>query len=588
MGLLPPILVELRANASELHAKLGEAQTELDHLATAGATKGEKFKAGLTSAFQGAGAAMGAFGGILTAEGIKGTEATVKLQTAVKNAGGAMEELEPKIHKTVGAMANFGHSSSDTETALARLTDATGNPTKALEQMGLVADIAARKHISLTEAANLVGKVDIGKGGKALADFGLVASKSADSVKLLTAATKAHESAVDAQSKAQEKLHDLMERLAGKTKLTVAETQALRHAHEDVDAATKKVTDSTTALATAQTASAGSTDNVAKNLENLHKKVMGGAAAQADTLGGKFASLRAHMENFAEAAGQKVGPAIAVAGPLLMGMGSILESNLIPNIVKAIGSAVTWSATTIFSAVSAAASWVVSMALMAASAIAAWAAILAPFLPVIAIIAAVGIAAYELYQHWDEVWGFIKGIIVGVWNWIKDHWPLLLGILTGPVGLAVVEIIQHWDTIVEFVKGIPGKLAAVGRTMWSWITDSLKSALNTMISLWNSVDLRVPKVHIPGTDVDFGGFDLIPDFPKLATGGLVTGGGLAWLHPAEVVVPAAAAAQGTGGGSLTWTGDIIVNGAGDPQATAAAVRDEVLRLIRRNINGGLG
>jgi hypothetical protein len=33
------------------------------------------------------------------------------------------------------------------------------------------------------------------------------------------------------------------------------------------------------------------------------------------------------------------------------------------------------------------------------------------------------------------------------------------------------------------------------------------------------------------------GFD-VPDIPTLATGGLITGAGLAYLHPAEVVTPA--------------------------------------------------
>lgn len=575
MGLLPPILVELKASASEFHSKMGDAQKELDNLASAGATKGEKFKAGLTSAFQGAGAAMAGLGGLLTAEAMKGEQAETTLATAVKNAGGSMEELEPKVKSLAGHMANFGHDDDDVALALARLTDATGNPTKALDQMGLVADIAARKHISLTDAANLVGKIDVGKGAKALSEFGIVASKTADLTKKLEAATKEHETAVDSQSKAQEKLRDITERLAGKTTLSVSEQQALRHAHEDVDAATKKVTESSIKLTATQGSMAGATDSVATNLDKLQGKVMGSAQAQSDTLAGKFASLKAHMENMAEAVGQKVGPALTIAGPLIMGMGSMLESNLIPNLAKGVVSAVTWSASMVASAATAAAGWVADMAVMVASSIASAAAMIAPFLPLIVTIGAIGIAAYELYTHWDTVWGFIKGIIEGVWNWIKDHWPLLLEILTGPVGIAVGQIIGHWDTIVSFVKGIPGKLAGVGEQMWGWIVDSLRAALNTMIDLWNSVDLKVPKVHIPGTDVDFGGFDLIPDFPKLATGGLVTGGGLAWLHPAEVIVPAAAAgAQGPGG--FTWNGDLIAQ----TNASAADIADELVWAMK--------
>ena len=34
----------------------------------------------------------------------------------------------------------------------------------------------------------------------------------------------------------------------------------------------------------------------------------------------------------------------------------------------------------------------------------------------------------------------VKGAAVFVWNWLKQNWPLLLGILTGPFGIAVVAI----------------------------------------------------------------------------------------------------------------------------------------------------
>jgi len=669
MGLLPPILVELKASAGELKSTLGEAHTELDKLATKGATTGEKFKAGLKAGFVGAGAAFSALGGVLTTEGIKGTEATVKLDTAIKNAGGSMEDFEPKIHHVAGAMADFGHSQADTETALARLTDATGDPAKALEQMGLVADIAARKHISLADAADLVGKVDVGKGAKALTQFGVVAEKSEDQVKLLSAATKAHESAVEGQSKAQEKLSDLMERLKGKTHLTVAETQALRHAHEDVDAATKKVTDTTTALAAAQTAANTSTDDVAKNLENLHKKVMGGAAAQADTLGGKINSLKAHMENLAEAAGKKVGPALAVAGPIMAGLGPILTSNLIPNLAKSVVSEEGWAASTVGSAVTAAAGWVASMAAMVASSIASAAAMIAPFLPLILTVAAIGIAAWELYQHWDEVWGFIKGVVVGVFNWLKDNWPLVLAILTGPIGLAVLAIVDHWDKIkngftavkdwiadrvgdivgfftglpgrlvsatgdlfrfvrdaivaakdwvwdrlvdivgfytglpgrllsaagdlfgfvrdkivaardwvhdrawdiIHFFETVPGLLASAGAHMWDWIGGTFKSVINTVIGWWNDLSFTTP--HFSIGPIDTPSLTIhTPRIPPLEAGGLVTSGGLAWLHAAEVVSPApTGSGNGTAAGTTNITYQIDVSvPVGTDLATAGA------------------
>src|SRR6202041_2200260 len=39
-----------------------------------------------------------------------------------------------------------------------------------------------------------------------------------------------------------------------------------------------------------------------------------------------------------------------------------------------------------------------------------------------------------------------------VFDWVKAHWPLLLGILTGPFGLAAGEIIQHYKVILKAVS----------------------------------------------------------------------------------------------------------------------------------------
>lgn len=80
----------------------------------------------------------------------------------------------------------------------------------------------------------------------------------------------------------------------------------------------------------------------------------------------------------------------------------------------------------------------------------------------------------------DTVFKGIKTAIEAVINWVKENWPLLLAILLGPFGLLVFGVIKYWDEIVAFVKGIPGKLAAVGSAIWSWITDKW-SAMRTAI-----------------------------------------------------------------------------------------------------------
>jgi hypothetical protein len=74
---------------------------------------------------------------------------------------------------------------------------------------------------------------------------------------------------------------------------------------------------------------------------------------------------------------------------------------------------------------------------------------------------------------WKYTWGFIKavGLAIGHWfsgpfvrfftemipnafkfllDWVKGHWPWILGALTGPIGLAAAYIYTHWGQVRDF------------------------------------------------------------------------------------------------------------------------------------------
>jgi TP901 family phage tail tape measure protein len=66
----------------------------------------------------------------------------------------------------------------------------------------------------------------------------------------------------------------------------------------------------------------------------------------------------------------------------------------------------------------------------------------------------------------------IRHAVATAFDWIKAHWPLLLGILTGPVGLAALFIISHWNQItagasrmvgdvIGFFRSLPGRIMSV-------------------------------------------------------------------------------------------------------------------------------
>jgi hypothetical protein len=55
------------------------------------------------------------------------------------------------------------------------------------------------------------------------------------------------------------------------------------------------------------------------------------------------------------------------------------------------------------------------------------------------------------------IWSAIKF----VYDWVKDHWQLLLTILTGPFGAAVWLITSNWDSIKAVILAV-----------WEWIRDN--------------------------------------------------------------------------------------------------------------------
>lgn len=78
-----------------------------------------------------------------------------------------------------------------------------------------------------------------------------------------------------------------------------------------------------------------------------------------------------------------------------------------------------------------------------------------------------------------------------VWGWIKDHWPLLAGILFGPFGVAASQIITHWGAITDFFQALPGKirdllkagagaLTAAGKWLVDTIVGGIKSATSAV------------------------------------------------------------------------------------------------------------
>lgn len=114
--------------------------------------------------------------------------AWARVETSVENAGisfrnarGELDELFTSIQKTTR------YSDDDAADAFSTLLTISGDYAASVKNLSLVSDVAAKKQISMTEAADLVGKVMAGTGARGLKEFGITATSASDGLEKLRA-----------------------------------------------------------------------------------------------------------------------------------------------------------------------------------------------------------------------------------------------------------------------------------------------------------------------------------------------------------------------------------------------------------------
>lgn len=163
----------------EVVSKVGEGIESLGEKSTSASEKVAVVGAGVT----GVGAAMSMLGS-------GAQQAQAQLSAAFTGAGSSVSDYSEEIEGTVASMEKYGHSDEDTKNALAGMTEALGDPSKALENMGLVADYAAAKHTSLTDASNVLARTLSGGSTRAFTAFGIQIGKNKDGTADLDTATE--------------------------------------------------------------------------------------------------------------------------------------------------------------------------------------------------------------------------------------------------------------------------------------------------------------------------------------------------------------------------------------------------------------
>jgi hypothetical protein len=434
----------------------------------------------------GVGGALAGVGAGLAALGSKDQAAHQQLQASVEATGKSYDDYSGRIEEAIKHQEKFGDTANQTQDALRVLTQATGDPTKALDLLSVATDLAAAKHETLDTAATQLGRVYNGNT-KILKEFGITGVKGAAAV------------------------------------------------------------------------------------SELSQKLSGQGAAAADTFSGKVNAIKAHLDDVVATFGQKYGPAITAAGSVMAGLGGVVTTvNGISQIFaktqkevaavtdaataaaegeqlafKGLGAAETGAtaatethtaATEAHTAAAGAGSKALGLLKAAiGGVIAVLIAYAAEIGLVLLVLAALAAIAYVIYRNWGTIFPALKAIVKDTFDWIKNNWPLLVGILTGGIGLAAGLIVQHWNDILHGAQ-----------VAFKAIANAFVDAINFIIRIWNDLHFKAPGFSAFGVHV--GGFTIglphIPDVPHLDQGGLITRTGLIFAHAGETVTPAPPVRQG--------------------------------------------
>jgi hypothetical protein len=288
-----------------------------------------------------------------------------------------------------------------------------------------------------------------------------------------------------------------------------------------------------------------STDEVFAALGQTFK---GAASTSANTASGKMKSFSIQMGEFKESVGAAVFPIVDKLLPAFKSVADFVTNNT--TLVVTLGAVIGGLAVAIIAVNAATTAWAATT--KAAAAIqAAFNAIMAAnpiFLIVAAVVAiiAVLVILQKEFGIFDGVirvvgaaFGAVWGAIKGVFDWVKNNWPLILAVITGPFGLAIAFVVKFKDDIMGMFSLIYSGIKATMGFVADVISAPFKAAFRAVAWLWNNtigkLSFKVPG-WVPG--IGGSGFD-VPDIPMLAQGGIVTSPTLAMIGEAgpEAVIP---------------------------------------------------
>jgi hypothetical protein len=261
--------------------------------------------------------------------------------------------------------------------------------------------------------------------------------------------------------------------------------------------------------------------DMAKVSDELASKVGGSAAAAAGTAAGQFKIMQVGLGELQEGIGAALLPVITTLASKMAGLTNFVQDNqgAVNALVFGIGAlaaiVITVNAVTkvwaVMQAVASAATTVWSIAQKVLNATLKDNPI-GIVITVLALLVGGLILAYKNSETFrnivDGAFRAVKAAAQFAWDWIKEHWPLLLAIVTGPIGLAVLAIAKHWDAITSGAQAVIGWFVRMGRAtgiiaapftrgLSSGIIAKITAAVHTVSTLTKIPHPSVPDLN-PG------------------------------------------------------------------------------------------
>ena len=183
MSFLPPVILEIQANATEAIASMRTVNAELTSMevrangASAALTRMEKTAVATNVAFRAIAVATVAIAGMSVKLAIDSQQAYARMGIAVNNAKDKTKDSEEQFKRTAEENVKFGFTARDTAQALGTLTTATASTKEAQALLGSAMALSRYKHMDLGTASVIMARATQGSA-KAFKELGITLDTS--------------------------------------------------------------------------------------------------------------------------------------------------------------------------------------------------------------------------------------------------------------------------------------------------------------------------------------------------------------------------------------------------------------------------